>query len=120
LVINKGNNDETHDYRISGSACVLKHFRAGAEQRRYGYVRRGFQCGRLRGNRRGLRFIRERKLDGKLAGLDDRYGWRHPHGSQYNDESIGEHTRPFGLAQRVDVDADRARLGSQPIVTYKR
>ena len=34
--------------------------------------------------------------------------------------SIGKHARPVGLAQRIDIDADGARLGSQPIVTYKR
>jgi hypothetical protein len=120
LVINKGNNDETHDNRISGSACALKHIRAGAKQRRQrGYVWRWFQCRRFCGNWCHPRF-REREFEGKPAGLDDRYGWWHAHGSQYNEESIGEHARPFGLAQRVDIDADRARLGSQPIGTYKR
>ena len=120
LVINKGNNDETYDNRISGSACALKHIRTGAKQgRRCGYVWRWFQCRRFRGNRRDPWF-REREFDGKPAGLDDRYGWWHAHGSQYHDESIGEHARPVGLAQRIDIDADRARLGSQPIVTYKR
>ena len=34
--------------------------------------------------------------------------------------SIGQYARALGLAQRVDIDTDRARLGSQPIVTYKR
>jgi hypothetical protein len=113
-VINKGNDHETFNDCIGGSAGALQYLRAGPEQRwRCGrrHVRR--DLGRFFGNRRNFRcrLIGERVFDGEPAGLD-----RWPHKRfQHEREPVGEYAAAERFAQRFDVDADRTGFRPQQI-----
>jgi hypothetical protein len=111
-IINKGNNHETRNNGIGGSACALKHICAGTKQQ-WRHVRWRFHHGRFRDDRRHDWLIRQWKWDGQSSGFDDRD--EPDYRTQRHHESIREHARAQWLAQRIDVDADRTGFRHQPI-----
>ena len=115
LVINKGNNHETHDNGFGGSACTLKHVRAGTEQQ-WRYVRK-FEPGRFHDAGHDDRLIHKWKWDGESTGLDGRQGPSHQQLAQRHHESVRQHARAQRLAQRIDVDADRTGFRRRPITS---